>query len=130
MEKKQYRFYVSYNYLFCVCIFSLLQRPADQRKKIVVTCIHPPTLMLLIIPNPNTVHVYLRIILKHFKQVQNARALTHACPALAVCAARFYRARACSCRRTFVVETPCKAPCETKMKKNIEKNSEPVKYRK
>ena len=67
--------------------------------------------------NPNTVHVYLRIILKHFKQVQNARALTHACPALAVCAARFYRARACSCRRTFVVETPCKAPCETKMKK-------------
>ena len=127
MEKNQYRFYVSFNCLFCVCIFSLLQRPADQRKN---CCNLYPTLMLLIIPNPNTVHVYLRIILKHFKQVQNARALTHACPALAVCAARFYRARACSCRRTFVVETPCKAPCETKMKKNIEKNSEPVKYRK
>ena len=43
-KKTQYRFYVSFNCLFCVCIFSLLQRPADQRKKNVVTCIHPPTL--------------------------------------------------------------------------------------
>jgi len=124
MEKKQYRFFMFLLTVCFVCVFlvcySVLQ---TKEKKIVVTCIHPPTLMLLIIPNPNTVHVYLRIILKHFKQVQNARALTHACPALAVCAARFYRARACSCRRTFVVETPCKAPCETKMKKKILKKT-------
>ena len=57
-----------------------------------------------------TVYVYLRIILKHFKQVQK-RARWHA--PLAV-AARFFFARVCAARRrTFVVETPCKAPCET-----------------